>query len=274
MLYRINVALGLALAVLFVLLVSMRVDNSRPDFEVNLGDDMAYSPAYGSFEANPNFVNGQTMQRPVPGTIARGAQLLHFESTPQDAQRAGEELTNPFSPATEEGSASADRGALVFRTFCIACHGPDGTGGGPVAQHGFPPPPSLLTGKTLEMKDGQLLHILTYGQNSMPQFAAQLSVASRWDVVNHIRRLQQQAANAPDVASTDAALAIETASEDSPSEEAEPPTNEPDSNEESAPAAEQEPAAEGEQENRSAPEAENRILQPESIAPSETESQP
>jgi mono/diheme cytochrome c family protein len=191
MLYRFNLVLGLFLAAVFALLVLLRVDHSRPNYQVNLGDDMTYSPAYSSFSKNPNFANGRTMQAAVPGTIARGTQAFHFEATPEEAIRAGEQLANPFDPSTPEGVASAVRGAVDFQTFCVACHGADGTGNGLVAKRGFPPPPSLLVGKSREMKDGQLLHILTYGQNSMPQFAAQLSLERRWDVINYIRTLQE-----------------------------------------------------------------------------------
>jgi mono/diheme cytochrome c family protein len=188
---RFNLVLGLALALVFALLMLLRVDHSLPNYQINLGDDMTYSPAYTSFEANDNFANGRTRQDPVPGTIARGTPIFHFEATPQDAIRAGEQLTNPFDVNIEDGAASAERGATDFKTFCIVCHGVDGRGNGPVAKRGFPPPPSLLTGKSRDMKDGQLFHILTYGQNSMPQFAAQLPPERRWDVINHIRRLQQ-----------------------------------------------------------------------------------
>ncbi len=61
-----------------------------------------------------------------------------------------------------------------------------------MTKRGFPPPPSLLTGKSPQTKDGQLFHILTYGQANMPDFAAQLSPARRWDVINYIRSLQTQ----------------------------------------------------------------------------------
>jgi hypothetical protein len=44
------------------------------------------------------------------------------------------------------------------------------------------------------MKDGQLFHILTYGQASMPDFTGQLSPARRWDGVNYIRNLQANSA--------------------------------------------------------------------------------
>jgi mono/diheme cytochrome c family protein len=193
MLNRLNLTLAVALVLSLVLLLLTRTDYSQPNYQVNLGDDMTYSPAYSSFEANSNFANGRTLQNPVPGTIARGSQRFHYEATPQDALRAGEELENPFDLTSEQGSESVERGRVVFQSFCVACHGADGTGNGPVAKRGFPPPPSLLMGKTLKMKDGQLLHILTYGQNSMPQFAAQLPPDRRWDVINYIRRLQQKA---------------------------------------------------------------------------------
>ncbi|MBL8852224.1 MAG: cytochrome c, partial [Planctomycetaceae bacterium] len=58
-------------------------------------------------------------------------------------------------------------------------------------KRGFPPPPSLQTGKAVGMPDGQLFHILTCGQNTMPSFAAQLDVARRWDLINFLRTLQQ-----------------------------------------------------------------------------------
>jgi len=271
MLARINLVLGFTLASVFVLVVLMRVDNSMPNYQVNIGDDMTYSPAYGSFEPNSNFANGRTMQDPVAGTIARGSQLFHFAATPQDAIRAGKELSNPVDLSTEEGAASADRGAATFKTFCVSCHGGDGTGNGPVAQRGFPPPPSLLIGKSKDMKDGQLFHILTYGQNSMPQFAAQLSPALRWDVINHIRALQD-------------AVKVEPKSESgNPEAEGEEPVAQQQSAAEpnSEPAAEPEPKTENPPESETEPAEENssvktddKIVQPDSVVPAETESKP
>jgi mono/diheme cytochrome c family protein len=193
---RLNVFLAVLLTAVVVLLALMRVDNSRPNFQVNIADDMTYSPAYKAFAPNSNFDNGRTLQGPVAGAIAQGALPVRFEATPEDALRAGEELTNPFDLNAESGALAVERGQMVFQTFCTPCHGGDGAGNGPVAQRGFPPPPSLLTGKSREMKDGQLFHILTFGQNSMPQFAAQLTPDSRWAVITYIRSLQQKAAPA------------------------------------------------------------------------------
>jgi hypothetical protein len=43
------------------------------------------------------------------------------------------------------------------------------------------------------MKDGQMFHILTHGQGNMASYAGQLLSADRWQVILHIRSLQQQA---------------------------------------------------------------------------------
>ena len=44
------------------------------------------------------------------------------------------------------------------------------------------------------MKDGQLFHILTYGQNNMPSYASQLSRDDRWNAILYVRTLQRAAA--------------------------------------------------------------------------------
>ena len=95
--------------------------------------------------------------------------------------------------AQQRLQASVVRGRDVFRIFCICCHGPNGAGDGPVTRRGFPPPPSLLTGKSREMKDGQLFHVLSYGQGSMASMSAPLTRPQRWDVINFIRDMQRKA---------------------------------------------------------------------------------
>ena len=152
---------------------------------------MAHAPRYNAFAPNPNFNNGATLQRPEAGTIPRGLMPLHYAATPQDALRAGEELQSPVAP---ENQRARDRGAFVFANFCAVCHGAGGAGNGPVAQRGYPPPPSLLAEHAQKMKDGQLFHILSYGQNNMPSYASQLSREDRWNAILYVRALQRAAA--------------------------------------------------------------------------------
>ncbi|MGD9857929.1 MAG: cytochrome c, partial [Planctomycetaceae bacterium] len=189
-----------------LLAMTMNVDHTQPNYEFL--PEMNRSPASSAYAANAVFANRRTLQPPVPGTIARGELPLDYTATRDDALRAGEELQNPFrgEPTTVAGgdlpapdparqrSASLQRGAEVYQVMCVSCHGPTGLGDGPAAQRGFPPPPPLTTGKSAQMKDGQLFHILTYGQGSMAPMAAQLSRERRWDVIHYVRSLQPGAA--------------------------------------------------------------------------------
>ena len=208
---RTNTVLSILLVAVAFMSFAGHVDYTRPNIEVL--PDMKYTPAWTAYQPSPVFANGRTLQEPVTGTIARGQMPLHFEATKEDAVRAGEELQNPYySDADSDADPtrleeSIQRGGDAYRVFCISCHGASGAGDGPVAKRGFPPPPSLVTGNSKQMKDGQLFHILTYGgQTSMPNFAAQLSPELRWDVVNYIRTMQPDAA-APDAGTPDSSAA-------------------------------------------------------------------
>jgi mono/diheme cytochrome c family protein len=185
----VNVCLLLLLLTVVVLNWLTGTDLGRPNQEFL--PQMAHSPRYNTFSANPSFPDGQTQQPPVPGTIARGLMPLHYRATPEDALRAGEEF---HSPLKADDIRAQQRGATVFANYCQVCHGPGGKGDGPAAQRGLPPPPSLLVEKALRLKDGQLFHILTYGQGNMASYAGQLSREDRWHVILHVRALQQQAA--------------------------------------------------------------------------------
>lgn len=153
--------------------------------------NMAHSARYAAFSPNPEFPDGKTLQQPEPGAIPRGYRPVHYKPTPEDALRAGEELQNPFAAAP---ARHLDRGTFVFTTFCQACHGAGGTGNGTVALRRFPAPASLVAVKAVKMKDGQMFHVLTYGQGNMPSYATQLSPEDRWNVILYVRSLQEQAA--------------------------------------------------------------------------------
>ncbi len=173
---------------------ALRPDLSRPNME--FAPDMAHGPRYNAFASNPNFFEGNTLQRKPETSIPRGFMPLHFAATAEDAARAGNELVAPAATA-----ATLKRGEFVFQNYCATCHGAAGLGNGPVAQRGFPPPPSLLADKTRKMKDGQLFHILTYGQNNMPSYASQISREDRWNAIAFVRSLQNAVPPAPIAAS-------------------------------------------------------------------------
>ena len=182
---------------LFVLLVAVggilasRRDTAMTNYEFL--PDMAHSPRYNAFSPNPNLPAGMPLQPPISGTIPRGFLPLHYQATLEDSLRAGEELKNPFS--YDDGRA-LDRGMFVYVNFCQTCHGPLGLGDGTVTQRGFPAPLSLIAPDAVGIKDGQIFHIVTYGQKNMVSYAAQISREDRWKVILYMRSLQKQAAEA------------------------------------------------------------------------------
>jgi mono/diheme cytochrome c family protein len=167
--------------------LALRPDPQTPNVEFL--PEMVRTARYNAYSAHPDLPEGVTLKPPVAGTIARGQLPLHYAASPEDALRAGLELENPLP----SGPESLARGEFVYQNFCQTCHGPSGSGNGPVPMRGFPAPPSLLAERALRMKDGQILHIVTYGQGNMASYASQLSREDRWKVVGFIRQLQKQA---------------------------------------------------------------------------------
>lgn len=185
----VNILLLCALIASFGLSFSAKPDASQPNREFL--PDMVHSIPYDAFSPNPNFADGKTLQTPVPGTIPRGTLPLQYAPTPEDALRAGQELANPFSL---EEQPFVERGARMYATFCVPCHGVSGKGDGLVALRGFPPPASLMEEKAVGMEDGQMFHVLSFGQGNMPSYASQLSREDRWKTILYVRLLQQQSA--------------------------------------------------------------------------------
>jgi len=186
---RINFVLATLIALTALVNYALQPDYSRPNYDFL--PDMQYSPAYGAYSRNPNFADGRTLQKPVAGTLARGDMPLHYQATPEDALRAGQELVNPID---DDDQGTLDRGAHVYRVFCVVCHGPTGAGDGPAATRGVPALP-LSAGNSVGMEDGHLFHILTYGRGAMGSYAGQLTPHDRWCVIRHVRTLQANAAN-------------------------------------------------------------------------------
>jgi mono/diheme cytochrome c family protein len=151
--------------------------------------DMADSPAVTTYSSSAVSGNAQALRAPVPGTVPRGPLPLHYEATEADALRAAVALQVPPGIAAEPDRMRAEK---LFEIFCQPCHGSDGHGDGITIKRGFQPPPSLLTQHARDMRDGQMFHVITYGQKLMPSQASQVRADDRWRLIMHVRRLQQR----------------------------------------------------------------------------------
>ena len=92
---------------------------------------------------------------------------------------------------TEADEASLTRGAELFVIHCRMCHGPTGTGTGPIAPFLANKPANLTSELVQSKSDGSFFLTITNGiVGRMPPLNENLTVPERWDVVNFIRTLK------------------------------------------------------------------------------------
>lgn len=149
--------------------------------------EMAYSKAAETLEASAVLPGGLTQQALVEGVVVRGQLPFRYGTGPEEAQRAGRELQNPYGDEPEVLA----RGGEVYSVFCAVCHGGDGNGQGSVVLRGMPPPPSLFAARAMTIADGEMFHVLTRGQGNMASYAAQVPEEDRWKVIRYVRSLQE-----------------------------------------------------------------------------------
>jgi mono/diheme cytochrome c family protein len=96
-----------------------------------------------------------------------------------DADRA---RTNPYAANPDAQAA----GAKLFNRYCAECHGENGQGKG---GH-----PALLSARVRHASDGELQWLLRNGslRNGMPSWSS-LPMEQRWQIIAHVRTLQQSA---------------------------------------------------------------------------------
>lgn len=183
-------------------LAGCRAGENRRGYVVLPG--MVESVPYDAYDPNPAFRDGRTLQAPPDGTVPAGYAPFPYAPGPEEAARAGRELSNPFQPT----EASLARGRQVFDTVCFVCHGPKGEGDGPIIGR-FPNPPSLLAPRAKALPDGRVFHVITRGQGIMPSHALQVAPEDRWRVIHYLRQLQGGAPVVADAAPAVAAKGTE-----------------------------------------------------------------
>jgi mono/diheme cytochrome c family protein len=127
---------------------------------------------------------------PVPGTVP----VTGVE--PVATRETADRLVNPRTRTAE----SLNRGAVMYQTYCLVCHGPNGNGDGPVSLAGGGPfggVPSLIDPKRPPLSDGYIYGMIEeaaqMGRGVMPRYGDKVRGTDRWDLVNYIRSLQLNA---------------------------------------------------------------------------------
>lgn len=134
---------------------------------ISFPTDMAESPAIG-------YQEGPRLPAPAGAVPLQGEAVIPEEF--------------PVNPIPADAS-SLQRGEILYDMHCGLCHGPGGTGDGPLAKY-FPRTPENLVGERASAEfDGSVYLVIQQGFGEMPPLAENLTVRERWDVINYVRTL-------------------------------------------------------------------------------------
>lgn len=97
------------------------------------------------------------------------------------------EMVNPVAPT----STSVREGEALFKIYCRVCHGARGQGGMPIGQK-YPGIPRFTRDLLRQTPDSHMFSMLTSGHGPMPGYAEALSRSDRWNVINYVRKLQNE----------------------------------------------------------------------------------
>ncbi len=126
------------------------------------------------------------------------------QSIPVDGAAYLPGMGEPINPVPAD-EASIARGAQLYQTHCLMCHGDGGQGNGTVAAFLVKKKPADLTSEAVQAKsDGSWFLTISYGiwnpnntlfpevqfSGQMPPLNENLTIRERWDVVNFLRTLK------------------------------------------------------------------------------------
>ena len=134
------------------------------------------------------FADGRASQLPVPGTIARNSP---YQNWPVYTGRVSG-LTNFVEtgplPLTR---ALLERGRQRFEITCTPCHGSQADGNGITHKFGMTIVANLHDKRIVEMADGEIFDVVTYGKGLMGGYGGVMVPEDRWAVIAYLRALQR-----------------------------------------------------------------------------------
>lgn len=139
------------------------------------------------YNSNPYNQFKMNMREPVANTVRRG-QLLPVRLGKDDLEIAASTLVNPF-PADDESVVK--QGKVLYDSYCKHCHGDKGNGDGLVAE-AYAGVANLHGASYLEITEGHIFHVITYGKGLMGAHGSQVSPEDRWRIARYVKELQKK----------------------------------------------------------------------------------
>ena len=138
------------------------------------------------YNTNPYNNYQMNMREPVANTVRRG-QPLPVRMTIDDLAVAAETLVSPFEI---EDESVVKEGKALYTRFCEHCHGEKGNGDGLVAEK-YAGVANLNGAAYLEITEGHIFHVITYGKGLMGAHGSQISQEDRWRISRYVKEMQK-----------------------------------------------------------------------------------
>lgn len=181
-----NIKISVLSSICLAFVVSCTGRSDKPNIE--LIQDMMEQPAVKAQEYDDFFADKAGGARvPPANTQPVGHKPYRFATDAEGAKNN----PNPYAGSREEDILAV--GQKYYQTHCAVCHGETLKADTVVAGKMPVKPPHLDTDKIKGWTDGQIYHVITVGQGVMGPYASHIPQAYRWQVVNYIRYLQENA---------------------------------------------------------------------------------
>ena len=181
-------ALPLA-AVIGAALLLAGCSSIQRDPPLQVWPDMKFQKKFKPQLTTDLFADGRQSRHAPEDTVARGHLL---EDTPFNTGMDGKLYVgkNPLK-VTE---AVLTEGEWRFNTYCSPCHDRTGLGKGMVPKR-WPAwqPQNLMEDRIVQMADGDIFNVITYGRRTMPPYEFQNRPEERWAIIAYLRVLQRGA---------------------------------------------------------------------------------
>jgi hypothetical protein len=72
----------------------------------------------------------------------------------------------------------------------LPCHGPIADGNGVTKKFGMAIVANLHDKRIVQMADGEIFNVITFGRNNMGPYGDKIAVEDRWAIIHYLRALQ------------------------------------------------------------------------------------
>jgi len=115
-----------------------------------------------------------------------------------EAPTSADAFRNPYPLSWGSRMASTSilsEGEDMYNTYCVACHGKGGQGGGAPGMTFDVQPANFQDKAVKDQSDGALFWKLSEGRGGMPSYKTLLSDDKRWKLITYIRKLSNEGNN-------------------------------------------------------------------------------